>query len=102
MLALPQRRMFGTRDDFAAAVSASFEELFARYEAEPVGYSSPDWAIGTDAFNVALPFAIAAEGGAAYGVSSILKHAIEMHKTSIGRIARVERAGYWIVFFEAK
>ena len=41
-------------------------------------------------------------GGAAYGVSSIIKHAVEMKKSSIGRIARVERDGKWIVFFEAK
>jgi hypothetical protein len=102
MLALPQRRQFATRDDFAAAVSASFEELFARYEAETVTHSNPDWAVGSDCFNVSLPIAIASEGGAAYGVSSIIKHAIEMKKSAIGRLARVERGGQWIVFFEAK
>lgn len=102
MLALPQRRQFATRDDFAAAVSASFEELFSRYEAEPVTHSNPEWAVGTDCFNVALPIEVAREGGAAYGVSSIIKQAIEMGKSSIGRIARVERDGFWIVFFEAK
>jgi hypothetical protein len=102
MLSLPQRRQFGSRDDFAAAVSASFEELFERYEAEPVTHSNPEWGVGSDVYNVALPMQVAMEGGAAYGVSSIIKHAVEMKKSTIGRLARVERDGFWIVFFEAK
>lgn len=102
MLALPQRRQFSTRDDFAAAVSATFEELFERYEAEAVSHSNPEWAVSSDGYSVALPIGIAMEGGAAYGISSIVKHAIEMKKSAIGRLARVERDGFWIVFFEAK
>lgn len=99
MLSLPQRRQFPTRDDFAAAVSATYADLFARYEAEPILVSKPDWA--SNVYNVALPIDIAREGGAPHGISSIIKHAIEMGKSSIGRIAHVENNGMWTVFFEA-
>ncbi len=102
MLSLPQRRLFATRDDFAAAVSATFHDLYARYDVEQVSHAEPDWAGSKDCYRVALPIAVAEEGGALHGVSSIIKHAIEMRKSVIGRIARIERDGFWIVFFEAK
>lgn len=101
MIELPQRRAFATRDDFAAAVSAAFEQLWGEYLAEPVATFIPDWAIG-HAESVGMPLAIARDGGDAHGVSSIVKHAIERKWSSIGRIARVERDGVWRVFFEAK
>jgi len=103
MLELPQRRSFATRDDFAAATIASFHDLYASYEAEPVSHTPPDWAQDAGCYNVSLPLDLARnEGAAPHGISSIIKHAIEMKKSSIGRIARVERDGMWIVFFEAK
>lgn len=103
MLDLPQRRSFASRDDFAAAVSATFHDLYARYEAEPVTHAKPDWADGIGGFSVSLPLKVAHEQGCApHGVSSIIKHAIEMKKSTIVRIARVERDGFWIVYFEAK
>lgn len=102
MLELPQRRQFATRDDFAAAFSLSFEELWGRYHAEAVGHARPEWADNSDAFSLALPISIARQGGDAHGVAMILKHAFEMKKIAIGRIARVERDGQWMVFFEVK
>lgn len=102
MLELPQRRQFATRDDFAAAVTASFHDLYQRYDVEAVQHAVPDWAQAAGCFSVSLPIAIANEGGAAHGVSNIIKHALEMQRTSIGRLARVERDGFWTVYFEAK
>jgi hypothetical protein len=102
-LELPQRRQFATRDDFAAAVTASFADLYARYEGEPVSHLAPDWAQEVGCYSIALPLTVALNDGAApHGISSFIKQAIEMKKSSIGRIARVERDGMWIVFFEAK
>ncbi len=102
MFSLPRRRQFATRDDFAAAVTATFHDLYARYDVEPVSHVAPDWAQGDGCYNVALPISVANEGGAPHGVSNIIKHAIEMKKSSIMRIARVERDGFWIVYFEAQ
>ncbi len=103
MLELPQRRQFATRDDFAAAVTATFFDLYARYDVEPVLHVAPDWAQPGGCYNVQLPLSIALDEGAApHGISSLLKHAIEMKKSSIGRIARVERDGMWIVYIEVK
>ena len=102
MIDLPQRRRSPTRDDFAAAVTVAFEELWGLYQAEGVGIAAPDWAGDSDAYSVSLPIDIARQGGDAHGVANIVKHAIEMDKTSIGRIARIERDRYWIVYFEAK
>jgi len=102
MLELPQRRHFATRDEFAAAVSATFHDLYARYDVEPVHHAIPDWAQAHGINSVALPLSVAEEGGAPHGISTVLKYAIEMKKTAIVRIARVERDDRWIVFFEAK
>jgi hypothetical protein len=103
MLELPQRRQFASRDEFAAVVSAAFHDLYARYDVEPVLHIIPDWAQSPQINSVALPLALALDEGAApHGISSIIKHAIEMKCSSIGRIARVERDGRWMVFFEAK
>jgi hypothetical protein len=103
MLDLPQRRQFASRDEFAAAVSATFGDLYARYECEAVSHVAPDWADDAGCYNVKLPLKLALdEGAAAHGISSIVKHAIEMRKSQIGRIARVERDGFWIVYFEAR
>ena len=102
MLELPQRRQFATRDDFAAAVSATFHDLYARYDVEPVLQAIPDWAQDGRCHSVSLPMRVANDGGAPHGISSVIKHAIEMKKSAIVRIARVERDGFWMVFFEAK
>lgn len=102
MLELPQRRAFATRDEFAAAVTSAFQDLYARYDMEVVVHTAPGWVNAPGIHSVALPIAVAEEGGAPHGVSSIIKHAIEMKKSSIVRIARVERDGFWIVYFEAK
>lgn len=102
MLELPQRRQFASRDDFAAAVSVCFQDLYARYEAEAVTHAKPDWADAIGGFSVSLPLNVALDQGCApHGVSSIIKHAIEMKKSTIVRIARVERDGMWVVYFEA-
>lgn len=101
MLELPQRRQFPSREDFAAAVTACFDDLYTRYDVEPVLHVAPEWVNSLGVHSVALPIAVAREGGAPHGISSIVKHAIEMNKSSIGRLARVERDGYWIVYFEA-
>ena len=101
MLELPQRRQFATRDEFAAAVSVTFHDLYARYDVEPVLHVIPDWANEPSCNSVSLPMDVANEGGAPHGISSVLKHAIEMKKSAIVRIARVERNGFWTVFFEA-
>lgn len=103
MIAVPQRRQSPTRDEFAAAVSATFEELFGLYEAEPISEHTPPRAsLGRSLHSVALPLEVAREGGAAHGIASIVKHAIEMKASEIGHITRVERDGLWIVYFEAK
>jgi hypothetical protein len=103
LIQLPQRRKFASRDEFAAAVIATFQELFAEYEAAPVASFVPDWAQGGGVYNVALPLEVVrGQGAAAHGISSIVKRSIEMGKTAIGRLARLERDGQWIVFFEAK
>ena len=102
MIELPQRRRFSSRDEFAAAVSATFADLFAEYEATPVAGFVPDWAQASGVYNVALPLEIVrGQGAAAHGVASIVKQMIEKGKTAIGRLARLERDGQWIVFFEA-
>lgn len=102
MLDLPQRRKFATRDEFAAAVSVSFEELWQQYLAEPISHVVPDWAQARGIHSIALPLAVASEGGAEHGISNIVRHMIEMNKTAITRLARVEKNGSWFVFFEAK
>lgn len=101
MIELPQRRAFATREDFAAAVSAAFEELWGRYLTEQVSTFIPEWALG-NCESVGMPLSIARDGGDAHGVSSIIKHAIERKWSAIDRIARVEHDGVWRVFFEAK
>lgn len=103
MLHLPQRRAFAIRDDFAAAVTDAFSELYARYQAEPVTDTTPDWANAIGAHSVSLPLKVVRENDVSpHAVASIVKHALEMGKSTILRIARVERDGLWIVFFEAK
>jgi hypothetical protein len=102
MIDLPQRRQFSSRDEFAAAVTASFHELFTHYDVEPVLHVAPEWVNNTGVHSVALPIPVAREGGATFGISNIIKHSIEMKKSAIGRLARVERDGFWIVYFEAK
>lgn len=102
MLAVPERNTFLVRDDFVAAVTAAFGELWDMYEAEPVRSADPDWTRGSHAYNVALPIAVARNEGDAHGMSSLLKHMIEKGHRSIERIARVERDGRWIVWVEAR
>ena len=102
MIAVPQRRAASCHDDFVAAVMMTFQDLFGQYESEPVCDVIPDWASGHGIHSVSLPIEIAYQGGAAHGVASIVKHAIDMKASEIGRIARVERDGRWTVFFEAK
>ena len=101
MINLPQRRAFATRDDFAAAVTGAFEELWGEYLAAPVSTFIPEWAV-SNCESVGMPLPVARDGGDAHGVSSIIKHAIERKWSAIDRIARVEHDGVWRVFFEAK
>jgi hypothetical protein len=102
MLRLPQRRAFASREDFVAAVTCSFDELRAIYDAEPVLTASPDWTrdgAGVWIFHVSLPLKYAREGGEAFGLSNLVKHMIERGK-SIKRMARVETAKDWLVWVE--
>ncbi len=102
ILALPNRRQFASREEFAGAVQDAFGELYAAYETEPVLEVIPDWAQRAKVNSVALPIKVAREGNAVHGVSSIVKNAIEMEMREITRICRVEMAGKWFVFFEGK
>src|SRR6185437_13664017 len=99
MIVLPQRRSFATKDDFAAAVTLAYEALWQRYLAEPVAQDNPAWHSETGVYSIGLPIVIAREGGAEHAVSNIVKHALDMDKHVINRIARVERNERWIVFF---
>jgi hypothetical protein len=103
MIKLPQRRNFSTKDDFAAAVTATYEELWGVYLAVPVSDVIPDWAQQMGISSVALPLVLAKEeGAAAHGIASVVKNAISVGFGEIDRIARVEKDGKWWVFFEAK
>ena len=102
MLSVPQRHSFATRDDFAAAVSTVFGDLWDEYELLIPLNVEPDWTTmgrGKTVFSVSLPITIARQGGDAHALSSLLKHMIEMKK-SIIRIARVETAVIWTVWAE--
>lgn len=102
MLRLPARRAFASRDDFAAAVTCSFDELRAMYDAEPVLLAAPDWTregAGMWIFHVTLPIKYVREGGVAFGLSSLIKHMIERGK-SIKRLAHVETSRDWSVWVE--
>ena len=102
MLVIPQRQSFATRDDFAAAVSGVFGDLWDEYEVLIPLREAPEWTLigrGKTVFNVSLPIAIARQGGDAHALSSLLKHMIEM-KRSIVRISRIETASTWTVWAE--
>lgn len=103
MMQLPQRKLYASREDFAAAHFEILSNLLEEYNEVETAHASPEWAergVGKTAFNVTLPLAIIGEDRAVRAaVNSILNRLIEKGK-SIKQLAHVEQNGTWTLWVE--
>jgi hypothetical protein len=103
MLEVPQRRLFGTRDEFVSVFNAAMAELQHAYDAESIRNTVPSWA-ETGApwavFHVDLPTEIAATARGEHFLLRSLLLGLKDKNAQLLRVARVEKDGMTTLWAE--
>lgn len=105
LLDIPKRRQFPTRADVVLALEEVVAEFGQVYDSLPILDREPEWALrrenyGQTLFHVALPQSWLVHRAMVQAAKCSLISGMFERGKSIKRLARVERASWWMLWAE--